>query len=276
MPTLADSRRAEYAARFNRVVDHIQAHLAEPLDLETLAGVACFSPCHFHRLFHGWMGETIHDFIVRLRVERAAAQLAYDPAKSVTEIALDCGFSSSSTFARAFKAFHGVSASEWRNNRKIGQADRKNRKADGPGQTACSDPSHEPNTAGGTLPGLTLRVEVKHLQPMDVAYIRHVGSYQQNAALFERLFGKLRGWAGPRGLLAHPVRFLSVHHDNPEMAITAAHKLRMDAALALPLTLPGPVRVDGEISRQRLQGGAYAVTRVRTCSVRWASPSPRT
>jgi AraC family transcriptional regulator len=98
---------------------------------------------------------------------------------------------------------------------------------------------------------------------MDVAYIRHVGSYQQNAALFERLFGKLRGWAGPRGLLAHPVRFLSVHHDNPEMAITAAHKLRMDAALALPLTLPGPVRVDGEISRQRLQGGAYAVTRVR-------------
>jgi AraC family transcriptional regulator len=95
---------------------------------------------------------------------------------------------------------------------------------------------------------------------MDVAYIRHVGSYQQNAALFERLFGKLRGWAGPRGLLADPpARFLSVHHDNPEMAITAVHKLRMDAALALP----GPVRVDGEISRQRLPGGAYAVARVR-------------
>jgi AraC family transcriptional regulator len=160
MPTLADSRRAEYAARFNRVVDHIQAQLAEPLDLETLAGVACFSPCHFHRLFHGWMGETIHDFIVRLRVERAAAQLAYDPAKSVTAIALDCGFSSSATFARAFKAFHGVSASEWRNNRKIGQADRKNCKADGPGQTPCSDPSQEPNPAGGTLPGLALRVDV--------------------------------------------------------------------------------------------------------------------
>jgi len=259
-PNLADSRRAEYAARFNRVVDHIQAHLAEPLDLETLAGVACFSPCHFHRLFHGWMGETIHAFIVRLRVERAAAQLAYDPAKSVTEIALDCGFSSSSTFARAFKAFHGVSASEWRNNRKIGQADRKNRKADGAGQTPCSDQSHDSSPAGGTPPGLMSRIEVKQLQPMDVAYLRHVGSYQQNAALFDRLFGKLRAWAGPRGLLADPpARFLSVHHDNPEMAITATHKLRMDAALVLP----GPVRADGEIGRQRLPGGPYAVARVR-------------
>jgi AraC family transcriptional regulator len=97
-----DPRRTEYAARFNRVLDYIQAHLPEAMDLETLASVACFSPYHFHRLFHGWMGETLHDFIFRLRVERAATQLVYNPGKSITEIALDCGFSSSSTFARAF------------------------------------------------------------------------------------------------------------------------------------------------------------------------------
>ena len=106
-----EPRRAEYAARFNRVVDYIQEHLSEPMDLETLAGVACFSPFHFHRLFHGWMGETIHHFLFRLRVERAAVQLVYNPGKSITEIALDCGFSSSATFARAFKSFHGRSAS---------------------------------------------------------------------------------------------------------------------------------------------------------------------
>jgi AraC family transcriptional regulator len=255
-PSPADHRRAEYAARFNRVVDHIQAHLAEPLDLETLAGVACFSPFHFHRLFHGWMGETIHDFIHRLRVERAAAQLLYAPGKSITEIALDCGFSSSSAFARAFKAFHGLPASEWRNNRKIGQTDRKICKAGDPGQHPCSNPC-------GAAPAMVLRVEVKQLQPMHVAYLRHVGSYQENAALFERLFGQIRAWAGARGLLAEPsVRFLSVHHDNPEMAITAVHKLRMDAAV----TIPEGTRVDGEISRQRLEGGAYAVSRVRISS----------
>jgi AraC family transcriptional regulator len=256
-PTPAAARRAEYVARLNRVVDHIQAHLAEPLDLETLAGVACFSPFHFHRLFHGWMHETLHDFILRLRLERAAAQLAYDPRKSVTDIALDCGFSSSSTFARAFKAFHGVSASRWRQNRNLGKPDSKICKAGGAGPTPC----FEPGIGSGSFDGsVGLKVEVKQLKPVTVAYIRHVGSYREDSALFERLFQRLRSWAGPRGLLAGPsAQFLSVHHDNPEMAITAEHKLRLDAAV----TIPEATRVSGEVSRQRLQGGTYAVARVR-------------
>ncbi len=248
-----DSRRAEYSGRFNRVVDHIQAHLPEPMDLDTLAGVACFSPYHFHRLFHGWMGETIHDFIFRLRVERAAAQLVYNPRKSITEIALDCGFSSSATFARAFRSFHGLSASEWRKKRKIC-------KAEGPGEIASSrgreshDPQREPT------PVMNLKVDLKPFPPMHVAYIRHVGSFQEDAALFERLFARLRRWAGPRGLLAAPsAKFLSVHHDNPEMDITDVQKLRLDTAI----TVPEGTQVDGEISKQRLEGGPYAVTRVR-------------
>ena len=255
-----DSRRVEYATRFNRVVDFIQAHLSEPMNLEALAGVACFSPCHFHRLFHGWMGETIHDFIFRLRVERAAAQLVYNPRKSITEIALDCGFSSSSTFARAFKAFHGLSASEWRKNRNIRNKDRKICKAEDLGGIASSQGEKEINPFGGSAVTMMSRVEVRQFPPLHVAYIRHVGPFQENAALFERLFGKICGWAGPRGLLGLPSsRFLSVHHDNPEMEITDVRKLRLDAAV----TVPEGTRVDGEISKQRLEGGAYAVSRLR-------------
>ncbi len=255
-----ESRRAEYAARFNRVVDHIQRHLAEPMDLETLAKVACFSPCHFHRLFHGWMGETIHDFIFRLRVERAAAQLIYDPRKPVTEIALDCGFSSSSTFARAFRGFHGVSASEWRKERRIHPANRKICKAEGKGGIASSDGTEPQGSPREHPSAMNLQVRLKQLPPMHVAYVRHVGSFQENADLFERLFQRIRGWAGPRGLLDHPsARLLSIHHDNPEMEITAAERLRLDAAI----TIPEETRVDGEICRQRLAGGSYAITRVR-------------
>ena len=43
----SESTRREYAARMNRVLDHIQSHLADSLDLEQLAAVACFSPFHF-------------------------------------------------------------------------------------------------------------------------------------------------------------------------------------------------------------------------------------
>ena len=249
-----DPRRAEYAARFNRVLDFIQAHLAEPMALERLATVACFSPCHFHRLFHGWMGETIHDYIFRLRVERAAVQLLYNPGMSITEIALGCGFSSSSTFARAFKAFHGISASEFR----------KNRKPDRKGWKAAAPPS---GASWGTADGfgpfrefpmtMELQVDVKQLSPIPVAYVRHVGPYKGNAALFEKLFGRLCGWAGPRGLLGPGARFLSIYHDNPE--ITEAQRLRLDVALQVP----AETRVEGEIRRQTLEGGAYAMARVK-------------
>jgi len=48
---LSRDSRAEYQARMHRVLAHIDTHLDEPLDLATLAGVAHFSPFHFHRLF---------------------------------------------------------------------------------------------------------------------------------------------------------------------------------------------------------------------------------
>lgn len=56
-----------YVARINRVVDYIGAHLAEILDLQTLAGVAHFSPWHFHRVFQAVTGETLADCVSRRR-----------------------------------------------------------------------------------------------------------------------------------------------------------------------------------------------------------------
>src|SRR5437868_5971340 len=123
-----DSTRSEYAARINRVVDYIQGHLADPLNLERLAAVACFSPFHFHRLFHAWMGETLQDFVHRLRLERAAQMLVFHPDRTISDIAMACGFSSASAFARAFRPAFGESASEWR-NRKNCQSNRKEWKA---------------------------------------------------------------------------------------------------------------------------------------------------
>ena len=71
------------------------------------------------------MGETIHDFILRLRVERAVFHLMFSDRKTITDIALDCGFSSPATFARVFKAFYGVTASHWRKDHRGREADRK-------------------------------------------------------------------------------------------------------------------------------------------------------
>jgi AraC family transcriptional regulator len=126
-----ESTRREYAARMNRVIDHIQKHLNDQLNLEHLAAIACFSPFHFHRLFRAWTGETLQAFVHRLRLERAAAELVFNRPMSITAIALDCGFSGSSAFARAFKEAFGVSATAWR-NRKIRQTNRNS------GESRCA------------------------------------------------------------------------------------------------------------------------------------------
>jgi AraC family transcriptional regulator len=95
-------------------MDYIEAHLDGDLSLAALARVVNFSEFHFHRVFKGVVGETLNQFIQRRRVEKAARFLTGNPAKSVTEIALDCGFSGSAAFARAFKDAFGVSASQYR------------------------------------------------------------------------------------------------------------------------------------------------------------------
>lgn len=106
--------REEYIARINRVIDYIETNIDQDLSLEDLASVAHFSPFHFHRVFGAMMGETLNHFIQRIRIEKAAVKLINQPKKSITEIALDCGFSGSATFARVFKATFGMSASQWR------------------------------------------------------------------------------------------------------------------------------------------------------------------
>ncbi len=104
---------------------------------------------------------------------------------------------------------------------------------------------------------MNLQVEVKPMPPMPVAYVRHVGPFQENPALFERLFGRICSWAGPRGLLGPDTKFVSIYHDSPE--VTEPAKLRLDVAI----TVPENTKVDGEIGKQVLPGGAYAVTRIK-------------
>ena len=72
----------EYTQRFNKVLDFIDRHLAEPVDLAALADVAHFSPFHFHRLFRAWMGETLGDYLRRRRLEVAALYLMHRRRKS--------------------------------------------------------------------------------------------------------------------------------------------------------------------------------------------------
>lgn len=251
----------EYAARIHRVQDYIENNIDANLTLETLASVACFSRFHFHRVFRAMTGETIQQFISRVRLERAATQLVNNKERSITEIALDNGFSSSATFARAFKDMFQMSASQARSNpgkllSNLGKTVSK------PDKESLAVSSYFDLQTGSTNwriemkqhPGIKANVKVHELPEMHVAYIRHTGPYKGDGALFGRLFGKLMSWAGPRNLFVPgKTRCLSVYHDNPD--ITDDDKLRLSVCLTVEADTP----VEGEVNKMTLAGGTYAI-----------------
>lgn len=106
--------RQEYERRVERVLAYIREHLDGDLSLHTLPRVANFSPYHFHRVFRAMVGEPVGTFVRRLRVLTAAQRLAEDRGRPITTIARECGFSSSSAFAREFRNHFGITASAYR------------------------------------------------------------------------------------------------------------------------------------------------------------------
>lgn len=208
-----------YQERILRVLVHIQGRLDEPLELDELARVACFSPFHFHRVFRALTGEGVHEYVRRLRLERAAQRLKLQE-QPVTQIAFEAGYESHEAFTRAFHAMFGKSPSEFREPR-----------------------GYQPPDYGAPPP-----VELKTLAPQTVVFLRHVGPYQQVGATW----GRLAMWAGMRGLIGPASRFLGISWDDPE--ITPPDKLRYDAAI----TLAGPIQPEGEFGVTELAGGEYA------------------
>ena len=97
-----------------RVLRHIGEHLDEPLSLDDLADVAAFSKFHFHRQFRSYTGMTVARFVRSLRLKRASLRLAFDLDHQIIAIALEAGFASPESFARAFRALQGQTPSAFR------------------------------------------------------------------------------------------------------------------------------------------------------------------
>jgi AraC family transcriptional regulator len=261
----------DYVARVNRALDFIERHLAEDLPLARVAGAACFSPFHFHRVFVDVTGETLSRFVRRVRLERAASLLLSSHGKSVTEIALDCGFASSAAFARAFRTHYRTTPSAWR-AKGTNAARPPTRRGPAPSGASVSFVSADARRErwrvreGAGRNTRSTEVVVQELPSVRVAYIRYTGPYKGDAALFERLFTRLCRWAAPRGLVRPPeTRFLAVYHDNPN--ITASGRLRVSACL----TAPGLAAARGEVGVMDLPGGRYAVAHFELDATEYAA-----
>src|SRR5690348_15732152 len=90
-----------YETRVNRVTAFIYEHLDEALDLDRLADVAAMSRWHWHRVYSAMRGESVASAVRRLRLQRAAADLA-NGEDNVEEVARRYGYPNLQSFTRIF------------------------------------------------------------------------------------------------------------------------------------------------------------------------------
>jgi AraC family transcriptional regulator len=101
-----------------RVLDKMEAEMTSDLDLNTLAAESGYSKSHFLRIFQTSVGCAPHQWLMRLRVERAKKMLR-EGSDSIVDIADACGFSSHAHLSRTFRQIAGVAPSKYRRTRDL-------------------------------------------------------------------------------------------------------------------------------------------------------------
>ena len=189
-------------------------------------------------------GETIADHVRRLRLERAAMELR-SSAKQVIQVALDAGYEAHEAFTRAFKAAYGISPAGFR--RKTGPI------------AVLAAPSGVhfrpgvPLTTFNTnhITTKVMKVITRKIKPMRVAYLRHVGPYEDVRPTWNDIMARL---SADKQIRKRSV-FIGIGHDNP--SVTPAAELRYDACV----TVDRDYEPKKPVKLQIITGGDYAVAK---------------
>jgi AraC family transcriptional regulator len=202
------STPAPYVERVNLALDHVVTHLAEPLSLSAVARAAMFSPFHFHRVFQALVGETLTDFVKRVRLDKALFMMSHSRVATLTQIALACGFASSSDFSRSFRQRFGTPPSRFDINawRDAHRAELEAAVPVSAQRLHLQRLPEEQNPDG-------FKVEIRHLPARTVAYIRVSNPYKGTAVV--DAVHRLISWAEQHGFADG--QWLGYQWENPEL-----------------------------------------------------------
>ncbi|MGY3459602.1 AraC family transcriptional regulator [Bradyrhizobium sp. LM3.4] len=229
-----------YQARMRRVLDHIDRHLDDDLDLETVSDVAAFSKFHFHRQFTATFGLSVHRYIHLARMKRASHQLAYMDALDVTEIAMDAGYDAPDAFARAFRQRFGQSPSSFRKS-----PDRE------PWLAAFVPLDNARSKLMQTI-FTTDDVTIRDVSPTPVAIMEHRGDPATLPATIQRFIA----WRRAAGLHPRTSPTFNVWHSERRPVPPAEYRVDLCVGTGLPIEANGEEIKAGEIPGRTLRRAA--------------------
>lgn len=239
----------DYLERINKVIKYIEENYAEKISLDSLAEASHFSKYHFSRIFTSIMGETPISFVTKIRLQKAILELK-ETTKSIADIANGCGFESISTFNASFKKYYQTTPSDWRKSTTkdsniLGEKGKIQ-------EEIAKPPCYSIESKNSFLRRIwTMNITLKQLPDMEVAYVRHVGSYLETYHAWERL----GMWSNSKGLYPTEQFFIGISLDDPN--VTEEHECRYDACVTLPANFVK--KSEDGIDFKRLSGGTYAL-----------------
>ncbi|MBS0650353.1 MAG: AraC family transcriptional regulator [Verrucomicrobia bacterium] len=211
-----------------KVLIFIEENIDEELSLEHLAKLANYSSSHFHRIFQGIVGETVHSYIKRLRLEKAAGKLK-NTEQPVTHIALDASYETPSSFTKAFKQTTGMTPQKYRSAYSAIKR--------------LADKIKE-------MPMIRPECIEKKFKDLELLFVRRQGNYALSAA---KAWVAMIHFIEDNKIDPSQLRYFGISHDDPQ--VTNEEKLRYDAAI----TVPHGIKEKGEVGKQRIKAGNYAV-----------------
>lgn len=220
----------QYEIRMDRVINYIYDHLDEEIDLNRLAEIACLSPYHWHRIYRAIKGETIKATVKRLRLHRAATQLA-NTKMHIERIVKMSGYKSLPAFSRAFAKAYSMPPAQYREFGK-----------------PCDNLK---NLLRGELK--MQKVEIRDMEEIPLVGLRHKGPYMEIGRAFERLgvFGQ------KHGLIEPGMASFALYFDDPDLV---PHDQLNSFAGMLETK---PVDLDAPFERLSVEAGRFAVMRYK-------------
>lgn len=170
----------------NQSIDYIMQHLDEDLSLDTISSHFFVSKFHFSRIFKEETGESVYSFIKRCKIDQSAVDIKLNPTKSITDIGLDYGYSSSN-FSSVFRNHRNTSPTAFKQ----------------------SIPTHSmpvpftPQQAARfkTASEYDARIEIQQLNDFFVLYERFIGSYADIEKNWYRFLEQYRAYMNEKTIL---------------------------------------------------------------------------
>lgn len=224
----------------NSVLSYIYLHIDSDLNVNELASLNHLSPHHLHRIFKEETGRNLYETIKSIRLQKAASLLLTNKYATISQIARMCGYSSQTSFIKAFKERFQTTPKIWRNGAYLTYSKKI--------IESSKSASESLRDFSGTIP------KIIRTAPIRAAYIRHNG-YDIS---IKNSWNRLYAWS-LENRIGENARQIGFHHDNPtitplsECAYIAAIEIDKDihphgtvACFEIPASLCAVFHISGK------------------------------